>query len=179
MLIAGGSLEAHRASGEGSFPKDSGALRRCGGASRCPRKTQGSYHTPCSVRTKNRSRSPGPRASGLWNNVAKGSRQNGGVTLEEALALTVERLELATLCRRPPRHSAHVEGWGSPGVSGRESSCASNGHVRTVAASGNLTVYLKQSLQLGHNGSTLEVIPAQCLECQNDEIQPSTGKRRE
>jgi hypothetical protein len=39
------------------------------------------------ARTKNRSRSPGPRASGLWNNVAKGSRQNGGVTWEEALAL--------------------------------------------------------------------------------------------
>jgi hypothetical protein len=44
-----------------------------------------------SARTKNRSRSPGPRASGLWNNVAKGSRQNGGVTWEEALALRAGR----------------------------------------------------------------------------------------
>jgi len=43
------------------------------------------------VRTKNRSRSPGPRASGQWNNVAKGSRQNGGVTWEEALALRAGR----------------------------------------------------------------------------------------
>ena len=52
-----------------------------------PMENPGEHFPRWLARTKNRSRSPGPRASGLWNNVAKGSRQNGGVTWEEALAL--------------------------------------------------------------------------------------------
>lgn len=67
-------------------PRTAACHHAVGGDSRCPRKIQGSNPLEL-VRTKNRSRSPGPRASGQWNNVAKGSRQNGGVTWEEALAL--------------------------------------------------------------------------------------------
>lgn len=67
------------------------------------------------VRTKNRSRSPGPRASGQWNNVAKGSRQNGGVTWEEALALRAGRGGAGTV----RRWSARSVGLSGPGERAR------------------------------------------------------------
>jgi len=41
-------------------------------------------------RTHNRSRSPRFKTSSQWNNVGKGSRQIGSVTLEEGLALRAE-----------------------------------------------------------------------------------------
>ena len=48
-----------------------------------------SIYIPALVRTHNRIRSPRLAASGQWNKVGKGSRQNRSVTLGKGLALRV------------------------------------------------------------------------------------------
>ena len=72
--------------------------------------------------------------------------------MEESLALTAERSEIATPAWLVALAlGLTAEGGANSLRGGREPFGASNGHVRTVAASGNLTVYLKHSLQLGHS----------------------------
>ena len=102
-------------------------------------------HTP--VRTHNRIRSPRLAASGRWNKVGKGSRQNRSVTSGKGLALRVgyrgpcsdaraEQKLLDALGWIVDSCMARAAGQGVP--SGFP--CAVNNQLRTGADKGNPTV---------------------------------------
>jgi hypothetical protein len=71
---------------------------RCGKRTQSPKKRWVRARALIPGRTDSRIRSPRLTASSRWKNVDEGSRQNGCVTSEEALAPGAASLRLAWLC---------------------------------------------------------------------------------
>ncbi|KAL2224998.1 UNVERIFIED_CONTAM: hypothetical protein Sindi_2959300 [Sesamum indicum] len=129
---------------------------------------------------------PGP--SGRWNNVGKGSRQNGSVTSGKGLALRAghggpssepvgcRRTARAAPAARAGRRVPAGDGLGtapsgpSPGV---------EQPTQNWYGQGESDCLIKTKHCDGPCGCSRNVISAQCSECQSEEIQPSAGKRRE
>ena len=93
-------------------------------------------------RTNNRIRSPRLAASSRWNNVVKGSRQNGSVTSGKGLALRVGPLGVSVLQLRLLGGTASRDADPPGGPSSRvtENTTAMNNRLRTGADKGNPTV---------------------------------------
>ena len=105
-------------------------------AVRCPRlahaKSQGDLSVPAEGRTHLRIRPPRLYASGRWNNVAKGSRQNGCVPSEKALA---PRAGAGAPCPASPRCIGST-GWPARPAS-RRALCLGSVRVLGYAAARN------------------------------------------
>ncbi|KAL0745719.1 hypothetical protein Bca101_101774 [Brassica carinata] len=98
-------------------------------------------------------------ASGRWNNVGKGSRQNGSVTSGKGLAL---RAGLEDPSSEP------VDCW-------RTARAANAARAARRVSAGGRTGNSSLGSFFGRRTANSEL----CSECQSEEIQPSAGKRRD
>ncbi|KAI4294928.1 hypothetical protein L6164_037912 [Bauhinia variegata] len=132
----------------------------------------------------------GEQPSGRWNNVGKGSRQNGSVTSGKGLALRglgtgvpvpnpsavggllelLPRRERVAACRPGDGTGNGPFGVPSPGVEQSTQNWYGQGESDCLIKNKALRWSLRMLTQCDS---------AQCSECQSEEIQPSAGKRRE
>ena len=160
---------------------------RCG--ARAPSERARAPRGPLSPsRADNRIRSPRSAASGRWEHVDKGSRQNGSVTSGKGLALRAGPED--------PRAAAPPDDVGCSRLFGRLCLWRPAGSPVEASPVRRATSGVKQPAQNWHGqresdcliktkhceaprGRSHNVISAQCSECQHEEIQSSAGKRRE